>query len=632
VDQQTLQYLTLLIPGLPLLGFMIHVLLGDKVSKNIAGIHASFWPIASFAITCILFGIVKSGPIEFSLFEWFKVGDLKIPFGFLVDRLSICMLLIISGIGALIHIYSIGYMHDDKGFNRFFAYLNLFIFFMMILVMSNNFALMFVGWEGVGLCSYLLIGFWFSNNEYNAAARKAFVMNRIGDFALIFGLILIAKNFGTLTFSELFSSDMLSSASPSLILWITVLLFIGATGKSAQLPLFTWLPDAMAGPTPVSALIHAATMVTAGIYLIVRSNVMFSLAPDTLQLILVVGLLTSIVAGTIACKQNDIKKVLAYSTVSQLGLMFFALGLGAYEAAFFHLLTHAFFKALLFLGSGSVIHGMGGEQDITRMGGLRNSMKFTHILFLIGVLAIIALPPFAGFFSKDNILAAAFMKNPIFWVIGLISGLITVFYMMRMYFLVFWGSSRADEHVKSHIHESPVSMTGPMSVLAVLSVIGGFMNVPEIFHGDKGLMHFIEPIVSVATGHHLSHATEYMMMGVSILAILTVVFITYYYYVSKSIMPSVVNGENSVADLWQNKYYLDEVYGDVVAKPVAGIAEMFDKTVEKHIVNAASDGIASGSGRISEWIRKAQSGQTSHYLMAMAIGMTLFLLYFIFSK
>lgn len=632
MDQQTLQYLTILIPGLPLLGFLIHVLFGEKISHSFAGLHASAWPIASFVIACVLFGVVKSGPIEFTLFEWFKVGELKIPFGFLVDRLSICMLLIISGIGALIHIYSIGYMHDDKGFNRFFSYLNLFIFFMMMLVMANNFVLMFVGWEGVGLCSYLLIGFWFSNNEYNAAARKAFVMNRIGDFALIFGLILIASNFGTLTFSELFSGNALASASPSLILWITVLLFIGATGKSAQLPLFTWLPDAMAGPTPVSALIHAATMVTAGIYLIVRSNVMFSLAPDTLQLILVVGLLTSLVAGTIACKQNDIKKVLAYSTVSQLGLMFFAVGLGAYEAAFFHLLTHAFFKALLFLGSGSVIHGMGGEQDITKMGGLRSSMKFTHILFLIGVLAIIAIPPFAGFFSKDNILAAAFIKSPILWGLGLASGLITVFYMMRMYFLVFWGENRADDHVKSHIHESPISMTGPMSVLAVLSVIGGFMNIPEIFHGSKGLMHFIEPIVPIPTGHHLSHSTEYMMMGVSVSAILAVVFAAYYYYVSKSTMPSVVNAENSVGDLWQNKYYLDEVYGTVVGKPVAGVADMFDQTVEKHVVNAASDGFASGNSRISEWIRKAQSGQTSHYLMAMAIGMTLFLLYFIFAK
>jgi NADH-quinone oxidoreductase subunit L len=503
---------------------------------------------------------------------------------------------------------------------------------MMILVMGNNFVLMFVGWEGVGLCSYLLIGFWFSNNAYNDAARKAFVMNRIGDFALIFGLVLIATNFGTLTFTNLFNEDIITKAPSTLILWISVFLFIGATGKSAQIPLFTWLPDAMAGPTPVSALIHAATMVTAGIYLIVRSNILYTLAPETLQLILVVGLLTSIVAGTIACKQNDIKKVLAYSTVSQLGLMFFAIGLGAYEAAFFHLLTHAFFKALLFLGAGSVIHGMGGEQDIRNMGGLRNTMKWTHILFLIGVLAIIALPPFAGFFSKDNILSAAFANSPIWWAVGLISGLITVFYMTRMYYLVFWGDSRATEKVKSHIHESPLSMILPMGVLAILSIIGGFMNVPEIFHGNKGLMNFLSPILPIAHGGHLSHGTEYMLMGISLLAILTIVFFTYRFYVVKSNVPMGANPENSIADLWQNKYYLDEIYDSVIGKPTSALANFFDNTAENRIIDTGTSGLTKRTGELSDWIRKAQSGQTSHYLIAMALGMSLFLLYFIFFR
>jgi NADH-quinone oxidoreductase subunit L len=632
VDQQTLQYLALLIPGLPLIGFLIHVLIGDRIPKSLAGVHASSWPILSFIITLVLFGYVKASSLEFTLFEWFKVGEVRIPFGFLVDRLSICMLLIISGIGALIHIYSIGYMHEDKGFNKFFSYLNLFIFFMMILVMGNNFVLMFVGWEGVGLCSYLLIGFWFSNNAYNDAARKAFVMNRIGDFALIFGLVLIATNFGTLTFTNLFNEDIITKAPSTLILWISVFLFIGATGKSAQIPLFTWLPDAMAGPTPVSALIHAATMVTAGIYLIVRSNILYTLAPETLQLILVVGLLTSIVAGTIACKQNDIKKVLAYSTVSQLGLMFFAIGLGAYEAAFFHLLTHAFFKALLFLGAGSVIHGMGGEQDIRNMGGLRNTMKWTHILFLIGVLAIIALPPFAGFFSKDNILSAAFANSPIWWAVGLISGLITVFYMTRMYYLVFWGDSRATEKVKSHIHESPLSMILPMGVLAILSIIGGFMNVPEIFHGNKGLMNFLSPILPIAHGGHLSHGTEYMLMGISLLAILTIAFFTYRFYVVKSNVPMGANPENSIADLWQNKYYLDEIYDSVIGKPTSALANFFDNTAENRIIDTGTSGLTKRTGELSDWIRKAQSGQTSHYLIAMALGMSLFLLYFIFFR
>jgi NADH-quinone oxidoreductase subunit L len=629
VNPQNIQLLSILIPGLPLLGFLIHVLFGSKISKSLAGMHASFWPIASFVICCLFYGqVAAESSINVHLFDWFQVGDINIPFGFQIDRLSILMLLIISGIGSLIHIYSIGYMHDDEGFNRFFSYLNLFIFFMMMLVMANNYVLMFVGWEGVGLCSYLLIGFWFSNSEYNAAARKAFVMNRIGDLALVIGLIIMAKTYGTLTFSELFDGR-LSTIDAGMIGIITLLLFAGATGKSAQIPLFTWLPDAMAGPTPVSALIHAATMVTAGIYLIVRSNVLFSLAPMTLDLIMYVGIITAIVAGTIAIKQNDIKKVLAYSTVSQLGLMFFALGLGAYEAAFFHLLTHAFFKALLFLGAGSVIHGMSGEQDMTHMGGLRSSMKFTHILVLIGVLAIIALPPFAGFFSKDNILAAAYMRSPILWAIGLISGLITAFYMMRMYFLTFWGENRASHDVQHHIHESPMTMTLPMSILAVLSVIGGFLNIPEIFHGSKSLMHFLSPVVSIHEGQHLSHATEYMMMGVSITAILAMVGLAYYFYVTKKYLPVQSHDENSVGDLLQNKYYLDDIYNGAIGRPARYLASFTDNTLEQKVVDGSVKGIGSLSNTLSTFVGKSQSGNISYYLIAMAIAMSLFLLYFI---
>jgi NADH-quinone oxidoreductase subunit L len=630
VNNQTIQLLTILVPGLPLLGFLIHVLFGSKISKSIAGIHGSLWPILSFVICCVLFGMVSSGSaLDVHLFDWFQVGDVNIPFAFLIDRLSISMLLIISGIGALIHIYSVGYMHDDEGFNRFFSYLNLFIFFMMILVMANNYVLMFVGWEGVGLCSYLLIGFWFSNNEYNAAARKAFVMNRIGDLALVIGLILIAKNYGTLTFSELLVSEKLAIAGAGTIGLITLLLFAGATGKSAQIPLFTWLPDAMAGPTPVSALIHAATMVTAGIYLIVRSNALFSMAPMTLDLILYTGLITAIVAGTIAIKQNDIKKVLAYSTVSQLGLMFFALGLGAYEAAFFHLVTHAFFKALLFLGAGSVIHGMSGEQDMTNMGGLRSSMKWTHILVLIGVLAIIALPPFAGFFSKDNILAAAYMRSPILWGIGLLSGLITVFYMMRMYFLTFWGANRASHEVQHHIHESPMSMTLPMTVLAILSVVGGMLNVPELFHGHKSLMNFLSPVVPIVEGHHLDHSTEWTMIGVSVAAILAVIAIAYNMYVSKGGLPVASHAENSVGDLLQNKYYLDDVYDGAIGQPAKYMAGFLDNTVEQKVIDGTVNGVGSLSNTLSSITGKLQSGYISHYIIAMAIGMTLFLLYFI---
>jgi NADH-quinone oxidoreductase subunit L len=631
VNQQNIQLIAALIPGLPLLGFLIHVLLGKKIGHSVSGMHASLWPILSFVLTCTLWGAVSQGPLTAHFFDWFKVGEVNIPFAFTIDRLTMCMLLIITGIGSLIHIYSISYMHDDKGFNRFFSYLNLFIFFMLILVMANNFVLMFVGWEGVGLCSYLLIGFWFYNDEYNAAANKAFIMNRIGDVALIVGLVLIARATGTLTFSELFDGR-LSTIEGGMIGLITLLLFIGATGKSAQLPLFTWLPDAMAGPTPVSALIHAATMVTAGIYLVVRSNVLFTMAPGTLQIIWVIGLATSIIAGTIALKQNDIKKVLAYSTVSQLGLMFFALGLGAYEAAFFHLLTHAFFKALLFLGAGSVIHGMSGEQDMSKMGGLRHHMKLTHILVLIGVLAIIAIPPFAGFFSKDNILVAAFQKSPILWALGLLSGLITTFYMMRMYFLTFWGECRADEKVKSHIHESPVLMTGPMAILGVLSVIGGFMNVPEIFHGSKGLMNFLSPIVPTVEGHHLSHATEYMMMAVGLAGILLMIGLAYYRYVSNNRLPGADHGAYSIPGILQNKYYFDEIYQTVIGKPVSWVAGFFDHTVEKNVVDGAVEGVGKTNMFLSKHLREAQSGMTSWYLFAMAVGMTLFLLIFILMK
>jgi NADH-quinone oxidoreductase subunit L len=403
-----------------------------------------------------------------------SVGGLTIPFAFQIDHLSIIMMMVITGVGSLIHVYSIGYMHGDEGFNRFFSYLNLFIFFMLTLVMANNYILMFVGWEGVGLCSYLLIGFWYKNQEYNKAANKAFIMNRIGDLAMLFGLFLLFQYAGTLTFDGVNESVSRIVPDENMLTAITILLFIGACGKSAQLPLYTWLPDAMAGPTPVSALIHAATMVTAGIYMIVRSNLLFSLAPFTLEIIMVVGIVTAIFAGSIALKQNDIKKVLAYSTVSQLGLMFFAIGVGAYEAAMFHLITHAFFKALLFLSAGSVIHGLGGEQDIRKMGGLDKRMKITHWVFGFGVLAIMAVPPFSGFFSKDSILIAAYHISPVLWVIGLFAGLLTAYYMMRVYAVVFRGDERMSAEVSKHIHESPRVITTPLIVLTVLAILVGF--------------------------------------------------------------------------------------------------------------------------------------------------------------
>jgi len=417
----------LLIPLLPLIGFIINGVFGKFLPKSLTGWIASLAVLGSFICSLIIFNGTNSGSsINIDLFDWIAFSNLNISFGFLLDPLTITMLLVVTGIGFLIHLYSIGYMHDDEGFTRFFTYLNLFIFFMLLLIMGNNYLVMFIGWEGVGLCSYLLIGFWFKNNAYNNAAKKAFVMNRVGDLGFLLGMFFMLFNFGTLDYAEVATQAASLTPNSTLIITITLLLFVGATGKSAQLPIYTWLPDAMAGPTPVSALIHAATMVTAGIYMIVRSNVLFALAPTTLNVILIVGVATSVFAAVIGLLQNDIKKVLAYSTVSQLGLMFAALGLGAFTSGMFHVVTHAFFKALLFLGSGSVIHALHGEQDIRKMGGLGKYIKITYITFLIGSLAISGVFPFAGFFSKDEILAKAFEHHTAYRILHVPFGLLNI--------------------------------------------------------------------------------------------------------------------------------------------------------------------------------------------------------------
>src|SRR5688500_16098979 len=456
-----------LIPLAPLAGFLLIALLNKQLRQWLAALIACSSVLFSFVLSVVLFFSLGADQpsINYTAFEWFAAGDLSVSFSFLVDPLSILMMLIITGVGFLIHVYSSGYMHGDEGYNRFFAYLNLFIFFMLLLVMGSNYLLMFVGWEGVGLCSYLLIGFWFKNTEYNNAAKKAFIMNRIGDVGLILGVIVIFMQFGSVAYDDVFGKAAELSSGSGILTTITILLFVGAIGKSAQIPLYTWLPDAMAGPTPVSALIHAATMVTAGVYMVARNNILYTLSPFTLDLIVIIGLATALLAATIAVAQNDIKKVLAYSTVSQLGLMFLALGLGAYTSGAFHMTTHAFFKALLFLGAGSVIHGMSGEQDIRNMGGLRKYLPVTFATFLIGTLAISGLPPFAGFFSKDEILANAFAENKIVWAVAFFASLLTAFYMFRLFFLTFSGTSRANAEVKHHIHESPGTMTTPLIAL-----------------------------------------------------------------------------------------------------------------------------------------------------------------------
>ena len=469
-----------------------------SLSKSLISIIGCGAILASFIISCILFFDVKSGgalPVH-PLFPFINISSFKIDFAFQVDQLSSLFLLIITGVGFLIHVYSTSYMHEEKEehFARYFSYLNLFVFSMLLLVLGANYVIMFIGWEGVGLCSYLLIGYWFKNDNYNYAAKKAFVMNRIGDLGFLLGIFWLLSKLGTANYNDVFANvHQLSSTD---ITGITVLLFIGAMGKSAQIPLYTWLPDAMAGPTPVSALIHAATMVTAGIYMVARSNALYSLSAVAENLVAIIGIATALFAATIAIKQNDIKKVLAYSTVSQLGYMFLGLGVGAYTGAVFHVMTHAFFKALLFLGAGSVIHAMHNQQDIRYMGGLKKYLPVTHITFLIGCLAISGIPPFSGFFSKDEILAAAYSVNPIYWALGVIGAGMTAFYMFRLYATTFLGTFRGTDEQKHHLHESPLAITIPLLILAVLAVIGGFVNVPEVFGGNASLHKFLSPVIT----------------------------------------------------------------------------------------------------------------------------------------
>jgi len=617
-----------LIPLLPLAGFLLIALSGKKLSHGIASTIACGSVFISFVLSLILFLHLLNGgtPLQANCFDWISTGTFTANFGFLVDQLSSLMLLIITGVGFLIHVYSIGYMHDDEGFNRFFSYLNLFVFFMLLLVMGSNYLLMFVGWEGVGLCSYLLIGFWFKNQDYNDAANKAFIMNRIGDLGLLIGIVLIFVNFGSINYVDVFPKA--NGVEVSTITLITILLFIGAMGKSAQIPLYTWLPDAMAGPTPVSALIHAATMVTAGVYMVARNNILYTLAPIAQELVLVIGLATALFAATIALAQNDIKKVLAYSTVSQLGLMFVALGVGAYASGIFHMATHAFFKALLFLGAGSVIHALHGEQDIRKMGGLKKYISITYITFLIGVLAIAGIPPFAGFFSKDEILANAFETSPIAWGVAVLASLLTAFYMFRLLFLVFFGKERASEEKMHHIHESPSSITIPLIVLAVLSTLGGFMGVPEILFGNDWLGNFLSPVFSQSTElkveHHLSHATEYGLMGTIIVFTLVMIAIAYSRYVSKAHVPA--SDESQLGSFHKtvlHKYYVDEIYDTIIVKPLYWKSKFLDIVIEKSgidkIVNLTGDAVTDWS----KIFRRLQNGHLGYYIFVMVIGVIL---------
>jgi NADH-quinone oxidoreductase subunit L len=613
----------LFVPLLPLAGFLIIALSGKSMGHKVAAFVGCGSILISFVVSVIVFRHQGfNGPITLTAFQWIKAGDFSASMGFLADPLSCLFMLIITGVGFLIHVYSVGYMHGDEGFNRFFSYLNLFVFFMLLLVMGDNYLVMFVGWEGVGLCSYLLIGFWFKNQDYNSAANKAFIMNRIGDLGMLMGIILIFMNLGTIGYAGVFQGA--STLSIGTLTAIAVLLFVGAMGKSAQIPLYTWLPDAMAGPTPVSALIHAATMVTAGIYMVARNNVIYSLAPAALELVAWIGIATALLAATIAVAQNDIKKILAYSTVSQLGLIFVALGLGAFSSGIFHVATHAFFKALLFLGAGSVIHALSGEQDIRKMGGLRKHLPVTFLTILIGVLAISGIPPFAGFFSKDEILAAAFAHNKALWALALLTSLLTAFYMFRFLFLIFFGQERAGHEAMSHIHESPKSITIPLMILAALSVLGGFMGVPESLGGSNWLGTYLAPVLGETEGH-LSHGTEYALMGTVVPLTALVIFGAWSIFVSKANIPPSDEASRGFRLTLMNKYYVDELYQATVVKPLYWMSKQFDTIVEKlgidGLVNSFGKGVVAGA----RTARYLQDGTIGFYIFIMVISIVIIL-------
>ena len=610
----------------PLAGFIVNGLFRNNSSKSKVAFYACSQIFASFFLSCIAFYMVRNGGSEtINYFDFINLPSLKISFAFQIDQLSALFLLIITGIGFLIHVYSTSYMKDEepKHYARYFAYLNLFVFSMLLLVLGANYVIMFMGWEGVGLCSYLLIGFWFKNNNYNYAAKKAFIMNRIGDLGFLLAVFWMINKLGTVNFSDVFANAHQLSTFD--VTAITMLLFVGAMGKSAQIPLYTWLPDAMAGPTPVSALIHAATMVTAGIYMIARSNVLYSMSEFTMHFIAIIGLATALISATIAIKQNDIKKVLAYSTVSQLGYMFLGLGVGAYTGAVFHVMTHAFFKALLFLGAGSVIHALHHEQDIRNMGGLKKELPITHTTFLIACIAISGIPPFSGFFSKDEILAAAYAHNPIYWVLGVVGAAMTAFYMFRLYATTFLGTYRGASEQESHIHESPKSMTIPLIVLAILSVFGGLLGVPEILGGSHQLNNFLSSVLVSEKTHHIEHSTEWLLMGFSVV----IATIAILFAVNKFSKKPELKDAEGLGKVLFNKWYVDELYDKIVVNPLNKMSSFFKNVIEKKGIDGAVNGVGKFVLYGSRQIRLIQSGQVGSYILFMVLAFVLMVLIWI---
>jgi NADH-quinone oxidoreductase subunit L len=659
-----------LIPVLPLVGAVINGFFGKKFSRQTVAAVALLFSGAAFALVLSVAFRFSSlvRPHSETLATWIRAGSFQADFAFYLDQLSLVMLLVVTGVGFLIHIYSVGYMWEEGGFYRFFAYLNLFMFFMLTLVLASNYLLMFIGWEGVGLASYLLIGFWFTKDSAASAGKKAFIVNRVGDFGFLIALFLLIKHFGSLNFDQVAQS--IRPLSPEiggagLLTAIGLLLMVGAAGKSAQIPLYVWLPDAMEGPTPVSALIHAATMVTAGVYMVARSHVIFERAPMALTVVAIVGTLTALFAATIGVTQTDIKKVLAYSTVSQLGYMFIACGVGAFSAAIFHLLTHAFFKGLLFLAAGSVIHAVSGEQDMRQMGGLRTKIPWTFWTMTIGTFAIAGIPPFAGFFSKDEILWRADQASWVYWAIGLFTAFLTSFYMFRLWFMTFFGEYRgaaesSDQHSEPHghghsgIHESPMVMVIPLVVLAVLSVTGGWIGVPGALGGSNRFEKFLGPVFhSTAAAFDTEHraggemalaeretegpepqtrpATELAFSGMSVLVALLGFGLAWLLYYRNPQLPQRI--ASSLGGFYQavgHKYYVDELYATLLVKPlIAGSALILWHGIDQDVIDATVDNSAHGANEVSDSIRHMQSGNVRSYAGWVAAGAAVVIAYMV---
>jgi NADH-quinone oxidoreductase subunit L len=640
-----------LIPVLPLAGAAINGFLGKKSSRTAVSTIGLFFSGAAFAWALSVVFRVSSDALPYQeyLAHWIRSGSFSADFALYLDQLSLVMLLVVTGVGFLIHIYSVGYMWDDPSYYRFFAYLNLFMFFMLTLILANNYLVMFIGWEGVGLASYLLIGFWFTKDSAASAGKKAFIVNRIGDFGFLIGLFLIIQHFGSLDFTKVFAQVhpmAVERGGAGLLTAIGIMLMVGACGKSAQIPLYVWLPDAMEGPTPVSALIHAATMVTAGVYMVSRSHMIFERAPLALTVVAVIGTLTALFAATIGIAQTDIKKVLAYSTVSQLGYMFMACGVGAFSSGIFYLMTHAFFKGLLFLAAGSVIHAVGGEQDMRKMGGLRSYIPWTFLTMGIATLAIAGIPPFAGFWSKDEILWKAFSSGPdgwVFWLIGVITAFITSFYMFRLLFMTFFGdyhgaqvdshghgSHGHDGHGHGEPHESPMVMLAPLMILALLSVVGGLVGIGNRFE------HFLEPVfrsgaAAEAAGEAAGRGTELLLMGVSVTVAVLGFILAYVLYVRKPYLPQkIADGLNGFYTAVLNKYYVDELYAKLFVKPlIDGSTTILWQGVDRKVIDDTVNNAADGALHVSDEVRHMQSGNLRSYAGWIAAGSAVVIAYMI---